>query len=117
MVEGWLVVIEPTCSLTQEQCGVLKGKLSVLAVSMRGLFDDPVLLTTQGLQAFYTYDYMAQETTEHIRAYLQAIGQDGHILVTLLPAQWDRSQRDQRTYKENHLLAADNVQASRLQFQ
>jgi hypothetical protein len=95
MVHGWLVTVEPCGSLTQEQHKFIRWKLSILAVSTQGLFDDPVLVNGHSLQAYYTADHHAQETAEHILAYLQTIDQDKHVLVSLLPAQWDRSQKDQ----------------------
>lgn len=95
MVEGWRINVESCCSLTREQYDFIRWKLSVLAVSTRGLFDDPVLSTAQSLQAYYASEYHAQETAQHIKAYLQTIEQGAQVIVTLLPAQWERSQKDQ----------------------
>lgn len=95
MVEGWFVSIEPCYSLTQEQLDHIRWTLSILAVSTRGLFDDPVIFTGQSMQAHYTTEYRAQETCDHIRAYLQTIHQDQHVKVTLSPATWDRSRINQ----------------------
>ncbi len=95
MVDGWFISVGPCYSLTEEQSEFIRWNLTVLAVSTRGLFDDPVLFTGQSLQAHYTADYHAQETCEHIKAYLQTIKQDNHVTVNICPAQWDRSRVDQ----------------------
>ncbi len=95
MINGWFISVGPCCTLTEEQLDHIRWKLSVLAVSTRGLFDDPVLYTGQSLQAYYTTDYHARETCQHIRAYLQSIQQDKKVQVAISPAQWDRSLRDQ----------------------
>lgn len=94
MVDGWLVTVEPCKTLTQEQTDFIRWKLSVLAISTRGIFDDPVDITDYLMQAHYHREYHATETAEHIRAYLQTIGKDGQITVTMQTTQWDRSQRD-----------------------
>ncbi len=94
MVDGWLVTVEPCKTLTQEQTDFIRWKLSILAVSTRGLFDNPVQISGQSMQAYYYRDYHATETAEHIRTYLQSIGRDGQITVTLQTTRWNRSQRD-----------------------
>jgi hypothetical protein len=95
MVDGWLISVEPCCTLTEEQLEHIQWKLSVLAVSTQGLFDDPVLSIDQSLQAHYITEYHARETCQHIQAYLQTIQQDEHVKITLTTKQWDRSHINQ----------------------
>lgn len=88
VIDGWLIEISTFSSLTQEQFDNIKDELRILAVSTRGLFDDPVLFEGQIVRAYYMRDYHANETADHIRAYLKLIGQDGPVNVVLQAAQW-----------------------------
>jgi hypothetical protein len=88
VVDGWLVEITTIPSLMQEQCDDIGRELRVLAVSTRGLFDDPVLCEGQTMRAHYLQDYHAHETVEHIRTYLQLIGLNDQVSVVLQAAQW-----------------------------
>jgi hypothetical protein len=95
MIDGWCITVEPCGSLSQQQGDFIRWKLSILAVSTPGLFDDPVLFTGHSWQAYYLQEYHATETAEQVKAYLQSIGRDGQIRIRLQASQWDRSQKDQ----------------------
>ena len=89
MRSGFCLEIENTTLLTKEQCHTLRRELSVLAVSATTLFDDPIKVVGQRMTAHYTYDYHAQETRMHVCRYLQQIGMESTVKVTLQPAQWE----------------------------
>jgi hypothetical protein len=89
---GFRLVVENTYFLTETQCTYLIRKIGVLAVSTRGLFDNPVLVEKQRIVAYYTLDYAAQETTKHVQQYLKEIGMEDRITVELQPAQWQRQE-------------------------
>src|SRR5450631_4065568 len=101
MRSGFCLEIENTTLLTEEQCHTLRRELSVLAVSATTLFDDPIKVVGQRMTAHYAYAYHAQETRMHVCRYLQQIGMESTVNVTLQPAQWERMHqwdlpRDQR---------------------
>lgn len=89
MRSGFCLEIENIGLLTQEQCHTLHKELSVLAVSTTTLFDDPIKVVGQRMTAHYSYEYHAQETRKHVGQYLQQIGMESRVRVTLQPAQWE----------------------------
>ena len=90
MRSGFYLEIENITLLTHEQRDILRRELTVLAVSTTTLFDDPIKLVGQRMTAHYAYAYHAQETRMHVCRYLQHIGMESTVKVTLQPAQWER---------------------------
>lgn len=90
MRSGFCLEIENMALLTEAQCNVLRRELTVLAVSTTGLFDDPINVVGPRMTTHYAYEYHAEETRQHLCRYLQQIGMESMVKVTLRPTQWRR---------------------------
>ncbi len=92
-VKGYQLKLQKILHLTKEECEHLIAKMGVFAVSIKSLFDDPIIYEKDSITAHYTREDYARDTLKHVQHYLQTIKMENRVIVTLvdmtLSLDWD----------------------------
>lgn len=94
-VKGYQLKVQDTFHLSQEANEHLRAKMSVFAVALKSIFDDPILVKGDSITAHYRREDYARETFKHVQDYLQSLNMTDKVTATLVDMQlslgWDET--------------------------